>query len=49
MRLPRLMLAFFLVAAVAAAYPQTTAKTAGNGKAQKFPGDHVVSGCGAVL
>jgi len=31
------MLTFFLVAAVAAAYPQTTAKTAGNGKAQKFP------------
>src|SRR6476646_8792025 len=37
MRLPRLMLAFFLVAAVAAAYPQTTAKAAGNGKVQKFP------------
>jgi tetratricopeptide (TPR) repeat protein len=37
MRLPRLMLAFFLVAVVAAAYPQPTAKTADNGKAQKFP------------
>ena len=38
MRLPRLMLAFFLAAAVTAAYPQTTSKTnAGNGKALKFP------------
>jgi tetratricopeptide (TPR) repeat protein len=37
MRLPRLTLAFFLAAAVAAAYPQTTAKTARNGKDQRFP------------
>jgi tetratricopeptide (TPR) repeat protein len=37
MRLPRLTLAFFLAAVVAAAYPQTTAKTARNGKDQKFP------------
>src|SRR5437660_1244130 len=37
MRLPRLMLAFSLAAAITAAYPQTTAKTAGSGKAQKFP------------
>jgi hypothetical protein len=37
MRLARLMIAFFLVAVVAAAYPQPATKTAGNGKAQKFP------------
>src|SRR5207237_6596510 len=37
MRLVRLMLAFSLAAAVTAAYPQTTAKTASSGKAQKFP------------
>src|SRR5690242_919468 len=37
MRLPRLMLAFSLAAALTAAYSQTTTKTAGNGKAQKFP------------
>jgi tetratricopeptide (TPR) repeat protein len=37
MRLARLMLAFFLVAVVAAAYPQPVTKTAGNSKAQKFP------------
>src|ERR1043166_6575739 len=37
MQLPRLMLAFFLVAVVAAAYPQPVTKTAGNSKAQKFP------------
>ena len=41
MRLPRLMFAFILAAAVAAAYPQTAKTTdkttTGNGKAQKFP------------
>src|SRR5689334_12313126 len=37
MRLPRLMFAFLLAAAVTAAYPQTSAKTAGNGKPQKLP------------
>jgi tetratricopeptide (TPR) repeat protein len=42
MRLPRLMFAFILAAAVTAAHPQTTAKITdktkvGNGKAQKFP------------
>ena len=36
MRLPRLMFALFLAAAVTAAYPQSTAKTK-PGKAQKFP------------
>jgi tetratricopeptide (TPR) repeat protein len=37
MRLPRLTLALFLAAAVAVAYPQTTAKTTRNGKDQRFP------------
>ena len=40
MRLPRLMFALFLAAAVTAAYPQTPAKTTDKtkaGKAQKFP------------
>ena len=37
MRLPRLMLALFLVAVVAAAYSQPVTKTAGNSKAQRFP------------
>jgi tetratricopeptide (TPR) repeat protein len=38
MRVPRLIFAFLLAAAVTAAYPQSTAKTnAGNGKTQKFP------------
>src|SRR5215472_9386420 len=38
MRMPRLILAFLLAAAVTAAYPQPTAKSeAGHGKAQKLP------------
>jgi tetratricopeptide (TPR) repeat protein len=37
MRLARFIIALLVAAAVTAAYPQTTAKTAGNGKHQKFP------------
>lgn len=37
MRLARFIIALLVAAAVTAAYPQTTAKAAGNGKHQKFP------------